>query len=140
MRYCKFLSFFAFEWLVLYVVWGEEIRRLDIKEYIFISKQNYILLECRTVGGEEKRRRVWIIVDKNSGAGSDYRNVRTCEPWKIYCKWKIGETLWKVGETLDKIGKPGNFEEVYFFPVSAPAELFIIDDDGDVGQMTSTYF
>ena len=26
----------------------------------------------------------------------------------------------KIGETLDKIGKPGNFEEVHFFPVSAP--------------------
>ena len=26
----------------------------------------------------------------------------------------------KIGEMLDKIGKPGNFEEVHFFPVSAP--------------------
>ena len=26
----------------------------------------------------------------------------------------------KIGETFDKIGKPGNFEEVNFFPVSAP--------------------
>ena len=24
--------------------------------------------------------------------------------------------------TLDKIGKPGNFEEVHFFPVSAPVK------------------
>ena len=33
---------------------------------------------------------------------------------------EIRETLWKIGETLNKIGKPGNFEEVNFFPVSAP--------------------
>ena len=26
----------------------------------------------------------------------------------------------KTGETFDKIGKPGNFEEVNFFPASAP--------------------
>ena len=28
----------------------------------------------------------------------------------------------KIGETLDKIGKPGNFEDVHFFPVSAPGD------------------
>ena len=26
----------------------------------------------------------------------------------------------KIGEKFDKIGKPGNFEKVHFFPVSAP--------------------
>ena len=29
----------------------------------------------------------------------------------------------KVGEILDEIGKPGNFEEVHFFPVSAPVSV-----------------
>ena len=33
---------------------------------------------------------------------------------------KSGKRFWKIGETLDKIGKLGNFEEVHFFPVSAP--------------------
>ena len=33
----------------------------------------------------------------------------------------------EIGETLDKIGKPGNFEEVNFFPVSAPGMLGIIE-------------
>ena len=28
----------------------------------------------------------------------------------------------KIGKILYKIGKPGNFEEVYFFPVSAPVK------------------
>ena len=35
----------------------------------------------------------------------------------------------KIGETFNKIGKPGNFEEVHFFPVSAPVlelKLFIL--------------
>ena len=41
-------------------------------------------------------------ISQDAGADSDYRNVRT------------------FGETLNKIGKPGNFEEVHFFPVSAP--------------------
>ena len=28
-------------------------------------------------------------------------------------------------EILDKIGKPGNFEEIHFFPVSAPVTSYI---------------
>ena len=31
--------------------------------------------------------------------------------------------LCKIGEKLDKIGKPGNFEKVNSFPVSAPASI-----------------
>ena len=34
---------------------------------------------------------------------------------------KSGKRFWKIGEILDKFGKLGNFEEVHFFPVSAPA-------------------
>ena len=56
------------------------------------------------------------------GTDSNYRNVRTCEPWKIYKKWKNRGNVVKNVETLDKIGKPGNFEEVHFFPVSAPVD------------------
>ena len=35
----------------------------------------------------------------------------------------------KIGEILDEIGKPRNFEEVYFFPVSAPAKLYVVERD-----------
>ena len=31
-----------------------------------------------------------------------------------------GKRCEKIGEILDKIGKSGNFEEIHFFPVSAP--------------------
>ena len=33
---------------------------------------------------------------------------------------KLGKRCEKIGEILNKIGKPGNFEEVHFFPVSPP--------------------
>ena len=48
-----------------------------------------------------------------TGADSDYHNVRT-------------PTLKNfVSEKLDRIRKPGNFEEVHFFPVSAPEKHLI---------------
>ena len=38
---------------------------------------------------------------------------------------KSGKCCEKIGETFDKIGKPGNFEEVHFFPVSAPEHTHV---------------
>ena len=54
----------------------------------------YVLIQSLSFRGYT---RAWTYI---SGADSDYRKIRII---------------------LDKIGKPGNFEDVHFIPVSAPA-------------------
>ena len=56
------------------------------------------------------------VLKESTGADSDERNVRTCEPWKILLVKNRGNVVKKYrGNIRYKIGKPENFEGVHFF-------------------------